>query len=73
MTTHNPLNNLDIINITLVKSYDKRNKKLSNFELVILDGKEQLITKQKFDEIWEHNRVLRNKDLEFMKFLSKWS
>ena len=73
MKTYNLLNNLDIIEMELVKRYDKRNKKLSNYNLVILYGKEQLITKERYDEIWEHNRVLQNKDLEFAKYLSKWS
>ena len=72
MNYDNPLNNLDIIKLEVVKIYDKRNKELSNYNLVILDGKEQLITKERYDEIYEHNRILKNEDLKFMKYLSKW-
>jgi len=72
MNYENPLNNLDIIKLEVVKIYDKRNKELSNYNLVILDGKEKLITKERYDEIYEHNRVLKNEDLKFMKYLIKW-
>ena len=68
---YNPLNNLDIIDLELVKSYDKRNNKLSEHNLVILNGQEQLMTKAKCDEISEHNRVIRNQDLKFIKYLKK--
>jgi hypothetical protein len=71
MNIDNPLNNLDIISIEPIKYYDRRNKKLSNYNLVILEGKECLITKKKHEEIDEHNRVIRNKDLEFLRYLNK--
>jgi len=68
---YNPLNNLDIIDLELVKSYDKRNKKLSEHNLVILNGQEKLMTKVECDNIQEYNRVIRNEDLKFIKYLKK--
>jgi len=68
---YNPLNNLDIIDLEIVKSYDKRNKKLSEYNLVILNSQEQLMTKTECDNIQEHNRVIRNEDLKFIKYLKK--
>ena len=68
---YNPLNNLDIIDLEVLKSYDKRNKTLSDKNLVKLNGKQQLMTKVKCDEIHEHNRVLRNEDLKFINYLKK--
>ena len=64
--------NPDIIRIEQIKIYDKRNKKLSNYNLVMLYGKECLITKERYDEIEEHNRKLRNEDLGFLKYLKNW-
>jgi len=68
---YNPLNNLDIIDLELVKSYNKRNKKLSEHNLVILNGQEKLMTKVECDNIQEYNRVIRNEDLKFIKYLKK--
>ena len=67
---YNPLNNLDIIDLEVVKSYDRRNKDLANYNLVKYYGKEMLMTKEECDRIDENNRVLRNEDLKFMKYLN---
>tara|TARA_R110000772_G_C12967446_1_gene404193 strand:+ start:82 stop:318 length:237 start_codon:yes stop_codon:yes gene_type:complete len=67
---YNPLNNLDIIDLEVVKSYDRRNKDLANYNLVKYYGKEMLMTKEECDRIDESNRVLRNEDLKFMKYLN---
>ena len=66
---YNPLNNLDIIDLEVVKYYDRRNKDLANYNLVKYYGKEMLMTKEECDRIYENNRVLRNEDLKFMKYL----
>lgn len=65
--------NLDIIRIEVIKIYDRRNKKLKNYNLVKIYDKEQLITKDEYDRIEEHNRVLHNQDLEFKKYLNNWN
>ena len=65
--------NLDIIRIEVIKIYDRRNKKLKNYNLVKIYDKEQLITKEEYDRIEEHNRVLHNQDLEFKKYLNNWN
>ena len=70
---YNPLNNLDIIDLEVVKSYDRRNKDLANYNLVKYYGKEMLMTKEECDRIYENNRVLRNEDLKFMKYLNGFS
>tara|TARA_R110001583_G_scaffold114132_2_gene264592 strand:+ start:1028 stop:1309 length:282 start_codon:yes stop_codon:yes gene_type:complete len=67
---YNPLNNLDIIDLEVVKSYDRRNKDLANYNLVKYYGKEMLMTKEECDRIDDNNRVLRNEDLKFMKYLN---
>jgi hypothetical protein len=67
---YNPLNNLDIIDLEIVKSYDRRNKDLAKYNLVKYYGKEMLMTKEECDRIDENNRVLRNEDLKFMKYLN---
>ena len=67
---YNPLNNLDIIDLEIVKSYDRRNKDLANYNLVKYYGKEMIMTKEECDRIDENNRVLRNEDLKFMKYLN---
>ena len=61
--------NPDIIRIKPIKIYDKRNKELSNYNLVMLYDKECLITKERYDEIRDYNRKLRNEDLMFLKYL----
>ena len=61
--------NPDIIRIEVIKIYDKRNKKLGNYNLVLLYDKECLITKERYDEIEEHNRKLRNEDLKFLQYI----
>jgi len=66
---YNPLNNLDIIDLEVVKYYDRRNKDLAKYNLVKYYGKEMLMTKEECDRIYENNRVLRNEDLKFMKYL----
>jgi hypothetical protein len=65
--------NPDIIKIEVIKRYDRRNKELANFNLVSLYGGEpQLITKEEHDKIDDKNRVMRNADLAFSQYLSKW-
>tara|TARA_B100000035_G_C20598746_1_gene378687 strand:+ start:103 stop:297 length:195 start_codon:yes stop_codon:yes gene_type:complete len=63
--------NLEFIQIELKKSYDRRNPELADYNLVILEGAECLITKEEYDFIdAEYNREVRNSILE-LKLNSK--